>query len=556
MTHNTESSARLRSEKSKLQQEVARLQAQVAQQQQRIQTLQARDTYHRVIIEQNSDALLVLQEGVVQFVNPAAEAMFRYVAEDLLGFYLGVVLETSHKMEVDILRKDGTRGVGEMRTTTINWKGNPAYLASFRDITDRKQTEEALRQANEALEQRTQELYETNSYLQRRQALFYTIFEGINDGLLLVDKANHILAANSAVDLLLGCSVEEVINKPLPGLFRPSKGERTPDLLFPNFWVSQTLRDGQPRRRRERIISPNGVAHTLDMQALPIYDTDKGGEKHVVQVVLHMVDVTEMLKMDALKLENERLNATRKLIEIVAHEVNTPLQTITSLLGMLHKTNAQERETYIQLSLDEIKRISMIMYQLRHIYHTKSDKHRPVDINNLIKQVLLLMHGRFAKHHIHVECQLTPTLPRLPCHADEITQVLLNLLYNAIEAMSNGGRIRIQTSIDPGTITNNPIGSDITDTFSYLRICIADSGMGIDQSTLPHIFEPFFASRKQGFGVGLFVCHKIITQHNGKLLVESQPKQGSTFTILLPFTQTYDEQPFLPSEPSEPSEKD
>ncbi len=546
MTDNTESPARLCSEKNNLQQEVARLQAQVAEQQQYIEELQASYVCHRAIIEQNSDALLVLQEGIIQFVNPTAEAMFGYLAEDLFGVHFGVVNGTHDTMEVDILRKDGTRGVGEMRVTQITWEGNPACLASFRDITDRKQTEEALRQTNEILEQRTQELYETNRHLQRNRDLLHTIFEGIDDGLLLVDKANHILAANSTVALLLGCDIEEVINKPLPGLFHPPAGERTPELLFPNFWVSQTLRDGQPRRQREHIISPNGKAHTLDMQTLPIYTT--GDErKQVEQVVLHMVDVTEMLKMDALKIENERLNATRKLFEIVVHEVNTPLQTIISLLGMLNKASIQERATYIQLSLDEIKRISMIMNQLRHVYHTTPNTHLPVDINNLIERVLLLMHGRFAKHHIHVDCTFSPTLPPLTCQADEITQVLLNLLYNALEAMPDGGILRLQTSMEQGDMsnTNAPNDSVLADTFSYLCIRIADSGTGIDQTVLPHIFEPFFTTRKDGSGVGLFISHKIIAQHSGTLLVESLPDQGSTFTICLPFTEVYDKQPVL-----------
>jgi signal transduction histidine kinase len=543
----------LQAENKQLRRQIARMQDDITECKWTKEALRASEQRLRTIIEHNVDALIVSRDGIIRFVNPAAEAMFGHIAEDFLGQEIGIALATNGCVEVDILRKDGSRGVAEMRVVEIEWEQMLANLASFRDITGRKQAEAALRKAHDELEKRSNQLVQANQDLRRSRDLLDTIFNSINDGLLLVDRSNHVLAVNRTMTLLLERPPEEVLNHSLADIFRACQYEkRALERIFPTNWILQTFKDGHSRRHRERISCAGGKTCVLDMQTLPIFDSRQDTAQDVEQVLLHLVDVTEDLKVDALMIENERLTATRKLTEIVVHEVNSPLQTIVSLLGMLPEANPEEYKSYLALSRDEIKRISLIMNQLRNVYHDPPDTHLPVDINSLVERVLLLMSGRLARQHIQIEQALAIELPRVTGRADELTQVLLNLVSNAIEAMPEGGMLMIETAVEGehAQSLSASSASPIQNTPSFLQIVVSDTGTGIEPDVLPHIFDPFFTTRAQGSGVGLFVCQKIVVQHGGTITVRNHKQKGTTFLVKLPLDDQRNERPALLSEES------
>lgn len=394
------------------------------------------------------------------------------------------------------------------------------------EIAERKHVEKALTKAFARLE-------ELNRRLSRSYDTLQTLLEGLDDGLLLLNTDQRVLAANQAMAALFNSSPEALIGQ------RWSELCQQTDPVFPGEQALLTLRDGRARRQRERFTPHGGQTHIMDMQTLPLH----GPGQSVDQVILHVVDVTERVHMEALVIENERFAASGKLAATIAHEINTPLQAIQTFLYLANETVDVQRNQYLALAGEEIDRISRIVQQLLDLYRPKMKSPDTIDINTIIDRVLLLTGGTLTKHGIDVERDLTLDLPPLWGDADQLTQVFLNLTLNAIAAMPNGGKLRFYTRAytmpqstdsthqatnlnqEKWTITHTPLSAVIQ---------ITDTGVGIPRDIQPRIFDPFFTTKPDGSGLGLTVSRKIVVQHGGTITVHSEPHIGTTFTILLP----------------------
>jgi signal transduction histidine kinase len=231
-------------------------------------------------------------------------------------------------------------------------------------------------------------------------------------------------------------------------------------------------------------------------------------------------------------LERERSATGRRLTEIVAHEVNTPLQTILTSLEMMMPTTAEEEPSdFLVLAQSEIERIARILRQLKDLYRHTPDWPGPVQINTLIEQVLLLLHNDLARNHVDVQRNLDPALPSILGRPDQIAQVLLNVVLNAIDAMPDGGVLGLHSRIESGLPgTDGPAHA----AHATAIIEISDTGCGLDPAMQARIFQPFFTTKQQGSGLGLAISQRIITQHGGSISVKSAPDAGTTFIIGLP----------------------
>jgi signal transduction histidine kinase len=207
----------------------------------------------------------------------------------------------------------------------------------------------------------------------------------------------------------------------------------------------------------------------------------------------------------------------------VAHEVNTPLQAIESCLHLAGRVDdPAERARYLRLAREEIRRVGYTLRQLLDLYRPSlAPTH--LDINGLIERVLILTGSSLARRSIKVERDLSSDLPVMVGRADEITQVLINLIFNAMQAMPQGGQLRLESArgLDPsGQVC--------------LVIRVRDSGVGIDPELHQRIFEPFFTTSPDGTGLGLAICRRIIAGYGGSMIVESAPDAGSCFSIEIP----------------------
>jgi signal transduction histidine kinase len=399
-----------------------------------------------------------------------------------------------------------------------------------------------MNQMFDALERSYRHQGDVNVQLQSSRDLLRAIFDTIDDGLLLLDHRGNVLAANQAMSLLFSRTSKDLFGQSWERLCRlPLPGACSAQMHFPGLWVLDTLRDGQPRQQRERLSCNDRSIRVFDMQAMPIYHGKAIDEspRQVSQVVLHVIDVTEQLQMEAMMVDTARLTANKRLSQIVAHEVNSPLQTILFSLEMMQDAEATERHRFLNVAQSEVERIGKILHQLKDLYHRQSDERSLTDINMLVERVLLLVSGTLARHEIEVERCLTPNVPLLRASGDQLMQVLLNLTLNALDAMPNGGRLRVSSFFAEYALPQqlDAAGNGATPHDMHhtcLAIEIADTGSGMEPAVQARIFEPFYTTKTDGSGLGLAVCHKIIEEHDGCIDVESRHGAGTTFRILLP----------------------
>ena len=390
-------------------------------------------------------------------------------------------------------------------------------LSLITDITERMQADAALSDAYVRLAQLNQDVL-------RSRNLLRTLFDAIDDGLLLLDRDDHVLASNQALAASLGYTAEKLVGQRWAALYEI-------EAVFPAAWVLDGLLDGRPRQRRERVVGPDGRMRILDIRTLPLV-----GPEHAVDLlVVHTVDVTTQLQIEARMIAQERFAASGRLAATVAHEVNTPLQAIESSLHLASRVSESQRLEYLNLAREELHRVSHILRQLLDLFRPATGARAPLDVNTLIGRVLLLTSSTLAKQSIDVDRDLAPDLPPLWGRADELIQVLLNLVVNATHAMPGGGTLRVGTRVIDQPPTDR-LAETVATGGQMLEITIADTGVGMTSETQQRIFDPFFTTKPDGSGLGLAICQQIVALYGGRITVRSEIGRGSIFSIGLPLS--------------------
>jgi PAS domain S-box-containing protein len=399
-------------------------------------------------------------------------------------------------------------------------EGRPAICQGFiLNIDKRRRAEVALHELNASLElrvqERTRELEQTNLALLRSSALLNTIINSLDTGLALLSGDGRVLLANQALAELYQRDLGQITGGPWAEICAVT----TPYIL-------DAARTGVALSGREQLVRPDQTRAIVDLRAFPL---QTAGEP-VEQVVLHLVNVTERLQLQELMLQNERLAARGRLAAIVAHEVNSPLQAIQNLLYLAANDNATERDSYLGMITNEIDRISGLIRRLLDIHKPGDAERRQVDVNDVVEKVLALIRSISARHNIRVTTDLNAAVPRVLGRGDQLTQVLLNLIMNAIEAMPGGGELRIRSG---ARAARSADGLRMLDAGRVVEIEVADTGSGLASDTLARVFEPFFTTKQQGSGLGLAISAQIVEQYGGRLLARNDAV-GAVFTVLIP----------------------
>jgi two-component system NtrC family sensor kinase len=229
----------------------------------------------------------------------------------------------------------------------------------------------------------------------------------------------------------------------------------------------------------------------------------------------------------------EKMAALGRLVASIAHEINNPLQAMQGSLELaaeeLQGNHRPDKLTrYLRVANSEIERLATIVHRLRDFYRPAREGLLPTDVNAVLQSVLELAGKQLQHSHVTVEWAGADALPMIQANPDYLKQVFLNLVLNAIDAMSEqGGTLSVRTTLDqmPGR-TGPPLPA--------VRIEFSDTGDGIPPEMLPHIFEPFVTTKKTGTGLGLSISYGLIEAHNGRITVTSQMEMGSKFMIWLP----------------------
>jgi two-component system NtrC family sensor kinase len=245
--------------------------------------------------------------------------------------------------------------------------------------------------------------------------------------------------------------------------------------------------------------------------------------------------VREREEAQARLIQSEKMSALGRLAASIAHEINNPLQAIQGCLTLVGEemVGQQRRDKltrYLTIVDSEIERIAAIVKRMRDFYRPARKAMEPTDLHVVLAGVLELSSKQLQHGDITVERRWAADLPQVQANPDHLRQVFLNLVLNALDAMPEGGTLRIATSLDEGRGDGDLDQRDVRMTFT-------DTGIGMSPEAQAQLFEPFFTTKPHGTGLGLSIAYQIIQAHNGQVEVESQEGVGTTFTILLPVAQ-------------------
>jgi two-component system, NtrC family, sensor kinase len=502
-------------------------------------------------------------DGHILDANPAACRRLGYTREEFLKlrtkdlddleFAAGFTNRLKDQLEKRHVTFEGRhrtrKGVlipVDISTSLIQLEDQLAVLAVCRDITERKALEETRRQFAEAESRNAREIEAKNRDLSRSEARYRRLTEGAHDAIVVADREGRITLFNPAAERTFGYPTVEVIGRPLADL------------------MPMALRD-------DRGVAPL-VGRTVELQGrrkdggefpleLSLGELEWEGE---IQYIGSIRDQTERQRMRAMLVQSEKLASIGLLSAGVAHEINNPLAYVGNNLAVLERdfkgvlammecyeqahprlqevAPEQLRKIeelsedldwpYVRTNLERmlsrtregVQRVANIVQNLRGLARTSPPKLESVLIPELIAPALEMIQGRIRRRGVEV-VQEHQSTRRVMCVAPQISQVVLNLLVNAIQAVEasgreQGGRIEVKT---------RAIGD-------YYAIEIADDGCGIEPDALPRLFDPFFTTKPvgEGTGLGLSISHGIVTGHGGKIEVESTPGVGTRFRVLLP----------------------
>jgi two-component system NtrC family sensor kinase len=243
-----------------------------------------------------------------------------------------------------------------------------------------------------------------------------------------------------------------------------------------------------------------------------------------------VTDITERVEMQRATRQSEKLAALGTLASGIAHEINNPLGIISSRIEVM--LLEAENEPLPQALVDDLmtvhkhaERVAKIAQGLLSFSRQASTEMVTVDLNRVVEDTVLLARGQIEKAGIAIEMTLNPTLSLVRGNPNALSQVVLNLLTNARDAMPGGGRIAIVTSPSP-------------DEDAAVEIVVSDTGHGMDAETLSRIFDPFYTTKPTGTGLGLSIVYGIVHDHGGTITAESTLGEGTRFVVRLPRTSS------------------
>ena len=372
--------------------------------------------------------------------------------------------------------------------------------------------------------------------LARERSFLETLFNTIEDGVLVADEAGRILYFNQASHRLLG----------LPD--NGAEGQHIHRWLPELDWEKLALFDksGGARVTRHEFELNHPRPRLIHLYAAPL-DGEAIGSSGVA-LILH--DATEARQKTHEAIESERIQALTLLAASVAHEIGNPLNALHIHLQLMERElkkfgnltqpatsgaggrkkartespggdafeTAQRLEKYLAVAKGEITRLDYIISQFLQAIRPSVPQMRLASLNDVVKETLELLRPEIENRGVTIREKLARQLPSSPMDPAQIKQALVNLIKNALQAMTRGGVLNVQT--DPGV--------------DGVVVSVADTGGGIPQEQINRIFEPFYTTKKKGTGLGLMIVQRIVRDHNGRIDLESHVGKGTVFRIWLP----------------------
>jgi two-component system NtrC family sensor kinase len=282
---------------------------------------------------------------------------------------------------------------------------------------------------------------------------------------------------------------------------------------------------------RESVLADPDSSEQLTMSVTSTEVRDDAGAVTAIVTVLQDVSrfrELERRRIEQILFESEKLAATGRLAASIAHEINNPLEAIKNSLYLLTNkiTEDDPNAKFLQIATKETDRVSRVLRQMLGFY--RAPKMEPTDVNRLIEEAEGLIEKHLRQNRVRLHNDLDPLLPLVIASADQIKQVLLNLMLNGQQAMPKGGTLFVSTRVSHGADPEFLMSDSV-------HIQVRDTGKGIAGEHLPHIFEPFFSTKdEKGTGLGLWVTQGIVQAHGGSIKLRSRHGRGTVFSVALP----------------------
>jgi signal transduction histidine kinase len=352
--------------------------------------------------------------------------------------------------------------------------------------------------------------------LAREKGFLETLFNTIQEGIIVTDAEGRISYLNAAATDLLGIPVSA-------GEHREPLSRYLRDLDWDKIWSADKDEWRKVMTHEIEVLYPR--QRLLNFYMMPLVDE---ASAVVTGLAVILRDVTESRRHAASEMESEKLSALTLLAAGVAHEIGNPLNSLNIHLQLMEREvkslpakNAARIREDLKVARAEIARLDRIINQFLHAIRPTQPELRKASVNEILTETLLLLEREIADRDVLVEEELAEDLPKTLVDRAQLKQAFYNIIRNAMQAMRAGGILRVQTAADD----------------RYVTVSFVDTGHGIAAEQIGKIFEPYYTTKKDGSGLGLMIVQRIIREHGGTIEIDSAAGRGTTFRIKLPVSE-------------------
>jgi len=352
------------------------------------------------------------------------------------------------------------------------------------------------------------------------QVSWEQILSNLDDGVVTVDLEGRIGFFNEAAEVLTDASSAATVGHPLEKIFK-----REP-------WLLELVKKTRPPRQKSargegHFVTRWGRKTPVSVTASPLLDRQG---QFLGTIMLLRDDKHRKVLEEDLK-QTDRLALMGTLAAGLAHEIKNPLGGIKGAAQLLRRTGHGDPSVaqFTDIMIREVDRVNQLIEQLLNLSRPAELDLAAVNIHEIIDTVLFLEGQTVAAKEIELRKRFDPSLPPVRADRAQLTQVFLNLVKNAFQAMGRSGALTVTTRLE----TDFHVHGQGKATGRFIWVDIADEGAGIREEDLPQIFSPFFTTKTNGTGLGLAICYRIINEHGGTIRVESTEGKGSTFKVSL-----------------------
>ena len=336
-----------------------------------------------------------------------------------------------------------------------------------------------------------------------------TLFQSIQEGVLVINPDASLQFANAAAERLLGFRFSDIKGRPVASLLRDFELDELLTAPADGEWSRAVTREVEITAPEPRILS---------LYASPVEDESQNS------LLIILRDITRERAQESSLVESERLNAVRLLAASVAHEIGNPLNALNIHLQLMRRelpsADTASLDELLTVAQTEVSRLDAIIAQFLLALRPAQPQLQARDPAQLLQETLMLFKPDFENRRIAVSLDIPANPPALQLDPVQIKQVYFNLVKNATEAMPDGGALKISFTV-----------SD-----RWLAIAFLDSGHGIPADELARLFQPYHTTKDKGTGLGLMITQRIVQDHGGHIEVSSKVGAGACFRILLPLT--------------------